>query len=309
MEKEIEATVPGLLLEIGRCFWRELLSCAPLVALVALGCWSAPPSAYADCVAVQILALLVLNPLGLVGRIAAPVTRGALAAALLAILLALRLPWLTAYGRACLVAPALLTAAIALYTAPALLRRYNVRQSDAVDRVLAHLTHGGDFRAADAWERYGCRETRALLHQAVGMECPEPLICSSYRAVYLLGFLHGAAELEVLAARLERTSAAEKQLRRDRDQLLRQVDWLRQSEAEQTGHVSAVEYENTVLTERLREAAAPAPLKEADDEQVLSFIENGHSYGEAAAVFGISKSGAHKAAQRAKKKAEEETHE
>lgn len=306
MTEERQTTALDLLLDLLRYYWRELLSCGPVVWLLALICREASPAEYLDCIAVLVIALLALNPLRLIGRIAAPVTRISLAAAVGVVLCAVRLPWLTACGRACLVVLGLMIAAAAILTAQTCLLNYSIKQSYEVDRVLAHLTHGTDLRAAAAWENYGCRETRAVLHQAVGVECPEPLVCSSYKAAYLLGFLHGGRGLDEAAAKLEKANATIQQLQKEKERLQNRLDWMQaQEEARQEAarREAAEYYRARTPTEEPTEK--PEITQEEKELAILEYTETGHSFAEAAAEFGVSRSGAYKAAQRAKERLKE----
>lgn len=286
-----------------RCCWREWIFCAPIGWLLSLGCRDAPFVAYADCMTSLVFLALVLNPLRLIGRIAAPGTRGLLAAAIASLWTAVRLPWLSKYFRVCLIVLAILTAFSAVWTAPAWLLSYKVRQSDAVDKVLSYLTHGDEFAASEAWNRYGCRETRALLHQAVGMECPEPLVCSSYKAAYLLGFLHGSVELEAVTGKLVKTTAMIKRLQKDKERLENQLAWIRQAETERT-EKERMERDNYY---QQRETPPKVEMTEEEkDAEIMKYLDAGHSYGDTAKKFGVSKSTAHKAAQRARERLDEE---
>jgi predicted DNA-binding protein (UPF0251 family) len=175
--------------------WRDWLPLLPIGALIALGySGSGTTWAYVDLLAAAIVSMLVCNPLQLLSVLMAKV-RICGAVMLMLVLMAVQLPALTLRSRLCLLLFAVAIGITVYARWTAWRTEETIKQSPEVDKVLAHVAYGGEWESSKAWEEPGCAETRALLHQSAGVLVNETEISSSYRSVYQLAYLHGAAEL------------------------------------------------------------------------------------------------------------------
>lgn len=284
----------------------ELFCAVPLALLVLFGCYPAPWWAYAVLLVILALTVLLCNPFRVWDGLLPPRTRVLMAAGVLVALLPVSFYGVAPLAKLVLWALAAGLWAVALWRRRLWLGLYRVRQSPDVDGVLAHLSHGGEWEAGRAWETYGCRETRALLHQSIEAECDEGQIHRTYMPVYLLGFLHGAAaeagksskaeasreELKQQARQLEQQRAELAGLKADNADLARQLAQAKDSAADYKARAHRLELklEEATLTPEQREAA------------ILAYVEAGHSYAEAGERYGLSKSGAVAACKRARQK-------
>ena len=288
----------GVLYAIGER-WRLWVTLIPAVALFGCGLQGAPGAAYLDLTAALIGAVLLLDPFGLVCLVLSPGTRVGVTAAVVLTLSAIQLPNVQLYFRVWIAVVAVITAAVTVLCNRRWLLTWKVRQSPHVDRVLAYLGHGGELPGAAEWERFGCRETRALLHQTINVECPEPLITSNYKAVYLLAYLHGQTRMEqALQALKERAESAESYAENMRNEMIT----IRATEADIQALKSELDYTKArcdsleaacrVANRRLEKAKAKLEPETGEDRNaaILAYVEAGHSYGEAAQAFGLSKS-------------------
>lgn len=187
-----------------------------------------------------------------------------------------------------------MVAAVGLILRRRWLVEWSVLQSAKVDQTLAHLSGGGDWEAGKAWADHGCRETRALLHQAIGMECSEDELSRGYHAVYLLAYSEGEKDAAERVAKVDaQLDAKQKVVNRQGAELqrLQAVDQERHELAE----------ENRKLREQYSQLAkkAQAYYQEAQqykpdepedrDEAIRAFVQAGNSYQKAADKFGLSK--------------------
>ncbi|MCC8099766.1 MAG: hypothetical protein LIO78_06855 [Clostridiales bacterium] len=285
----------------------ELFCAVPLALLVLFGFYPAPWWAYAVLLIVLALAVLLCNPFRLWDGLLPPRARLLMAAGLFVALLPVSFYGVDLRAKLVLWALAAGLWAVALWRRRLWLGLYRVRQSPDVDAVLAHLAHDGDWEAGRAWERFGCRETRALLHQSIAAECDEGQMHRTYMPVYLLGYLHGKA-----AEQHRQGEAAQ-----SRAELKRQARQLEEQRAE----IAGLKADNTALSRKLAQAEHSADeswarahvlegrLEElqldpaARDAAVLAYVNAGHSYTEAGAKYGLSKSGAIAAKKRAEQAA------
>lgn len=300
--------------------WRRWLPAVPLAMLLYAGWAGAPVWWYADLLAVFVIAALVCDPFALISAALAPGTRGCIVVAVLLVLAAAQIQWIELYCRVCLVLIATLLAIICWKKNRDWLTSWQVRQSPHVDKVLAQLSHGGTLEAAETWERYGCRETRALLHQALNLEIPETHVNGSHKAAYLLGYLHGRQENERTEKKLQRTVAEKDEvITAQRTRLYQledqqgKLDEARRDLQDAKKQIEALRYRNDRLNGQLQEAMrnldalSPAAVDEPEDRDaaVLAYYEAGHSYAEAGAQFGLSKSWAAAAVKRARQRVRE----
>lgn len=151
----------------------ELFCSVPLVLLVLFGFHAAPWWVYAVLLAVLAMMVIICNPFHVWDRVLPPKTRLFMAAGLLIGLLPVSFHSVAPLAKLVLWALAVGLWAVALWRRKLWLGLYLVRQSAEVDTVLSHLSHAGDWEAGRAWEQYGCRETRALLHQTLYAVCDE----------------------------------------------------------------------------------------------------------------------------------------
>ncbi len=273
------------------------------VSLLVLAGWRGVPIwLYADLLALLFVVVLACNPFMMLSDMMAPVTRGMLILAVLLAVCGLQIPNVDLYARGCLELVAVDLVALAAYLRKRQLLSWQVKQSPEVDRVLSFLNHKGDFDAAQAWEEYGCRETRALLHQSIGMECPENLVDSVHKATYMLAFLHGRAWAK------KTIKALKKQIKDNKTVIEAQKDTIQHTQSQYweleaakkeardaNAREKAIRAENDQLRAKLQEAIAEldkyGPTQEESREaEIARYVSNGHSYAEAAERFGVSKS-------------------
>lgn len=312
---------------------RDPLPLIPFLALLVAGWAGAGMEVCIYCVIGVVVLVLICDPFRLLGRWLSPQLRWGGALTICMALAALRLPGLALYSRVCALLISVVVVALLLLKNQEWHLDWQVRQSPDVDRILSHLTGGGSFEASDAWESYGCREARAMLHQTIGVECPEPLLESHYRPVYLLGYLHG---LQRTQREREAAAKAEKEVQRLSDDLFdlrREYERLEQQNSEQiqeilnqrqsadAGWMQVKRLKNQLAEAEMElnqlagiEAPEPeTPPTEAQeapqsrrekiaarDAELLAYAEEGHSIAEVGLRFGLKKSTAAAALQRAR---------
>ncbi|MCD8050123.1 MAG: hypothetical protein LUE89_00385 [Clostridiales bacterium] len=280
---------------LARYFWREIIACIPLFTLFTLGERGAEPAAFAWCLVLLLLLVLALNPGGVFYNVLAPATRFCAAAGLALVLCAVALAWLSFYGRFCLALLGAALLALAWWKRKPWLLSWQVLQAPEVDEVLSHLAHGGEWEAGQEWERNGCRQTRALLHQALNMEVNEAEIDRAYKAVYLLALVHGMEKQQKTVDRLKKDLKAAQ----DEGEEWRQTAICR---ADNTEELESVTRQRDRLETQLREAQdqarryrkeaetwRPQEAEENQEAAILAYLEAGHSYQETAAAFGTNK--------------------
>ena len=176
-----------------------------------------------------------------------------------------------------------------------------------------------------------------MLRQTAGVEVPESLIASSYMPVYCLGYLHGCKGIEELSEQVSQLEEVQERFDRLQDKTQDMQDDLNDFRKEvenlytenQRLREQGSEYRHALtasdeVIQRLRgeidrlrnERAAPesetepekpafstAPASEPEnqDSEILRLFESGMSLSQIGARFGISKSSAHAAKERAKK--------
>lgn len=277
----------------------DIIACGvPLAVLLIAGCQpeGVHPALFVAALVGELACILWFDPWGCLNRCLAPPSRSLL---LLGILLAAMAVLMAVMGAPAvsivLLLLAALSCAVALWRRKAWLLAWQVRQCPEVDAVLAHLSHGGEWEPGTAWDKDGCRQTRALLHQALGMECNEDELSRAYKAVYLLAYLSGMegreAEVERLQKDLSKAEATAeswqtKAIIKDNnaaelESARRRVDELA-AELE-TAKRLAIQYRQEAETWRPEEAA------ESKEAAVLAYLQSGHSYRETADKFNLSK--------------------
>lgn len=313
--------------------FRNSISC---IALLAAACCvgSVPISAAvgADMIAGIVILFLLCNPFQLLRCLSARL-RLCIACMIVLVLCAVQLSMIALYARVYMLLAAGGIAAVCRVRWADWRAAELVKQSPEVDRILEHLYYHGEFEARDAWTQYGCRETRSLLRQAAGVEVPESLIASSYMPVYCLGYLHGCkgveelteqvSQLEDVQERFDKLQYKAQDMQDDLNDFRKEVESL-YTENEQLREQGS-EYRHALtasdeVIKRLREeidllkneqvapepekpafSAAPASEPENQDSEILRLFESGMSLSQIGARFGISKSSAHAAKERAKK--------
>lgn len=284
--------------------WRELLPLGPVSLLFLAGWRGVPAWLYIDLLALLFVVVLACNPCMVLSDMMAPVTRGMLILAVLLAVCGLQIPNVDLYARGCLELVAVDLAALAAYLRKRQLLSWQIKQSPEVDRVLSFRDGKGkgDFDAARAWEEYGCRETRALLHQSIGVECPENLMDSVHKATYMLAFLHGRKWAKRIIKDLKKQiKSKEVEIEKQKDELNHKQSQYWELEAarkklnEANAHEKALQAENDRLRAKLQEAIAEldsyGPTQEESREaEITRYVSNGHSYADAAERFGVSKS-------------------
>ncbi|MCC8065004.1 MAG: hypothetical protein LIO70_07965 [Clostridiales bacterium] len=291
----------------------ELFCAVPLALIVGGGVYGTADTMQRDGLAVlivlEVMVVIIANPFHCWDRLLPPRSRTLMAAGILIALLPVAY-----FGMMPEITALLWTLAVGLWVIALWRRRlwlglYRVRQSPDVDTVLAHLSHDGDWEAGRAWETYGCRETRALLHQAIEAECNEAQMHRTYMPVYLLGYLHGkAAEVrrgEKAQGQQANAAALERTVQEQQAQLTALKGELAAAQRERdTAKKQASDYwaRAHVLEMRL-EALQLDPA--ARDDAILAYVEAGHTYTEAGIKYGLTKPGAVSAAKRAREKRED----
>ncbi|MCD8085480.1 MAG: hypothetical protein LUF28_04000 [Clostridiales bacterium] len=250
------------------------------------------------------LTVLLCNPFHVWDRLLPPKTRLLMAAGLLIGLLPVSFYDVAPLAKAVLWALAVALWIVALWRRRPWLALYLVRQSAEVDTVLSHLSHAGDWEAGRAWEQYGCRETRALLHQTLWAICDENEMQRTYMPVYLLGYLHGRKTKRRQQDRAEAEQATIGRQAYQIRELETEIAGLKADNAALEAQLaqakdSAHSYQGkaTLLEHRLEETRLDP---EERDAAILDYIEAGHSYADAGKKYGLSKSGAIAAAKRAR---------
>lgn len=289
----------------------EIVCCVPLFILFVLGANNAPIWAYILTVLLLVVLVIICNPFSVLNNFLAPQSRKFLSVGLVTSVLAVIFPWLSLYARACLLLLAAGLIALPIWKRKAWLSNWQVMQSPEVDSTLSHLKHGGEFTASKYWEKQGMQETRALLHQALNVECNEVEIERTYKAIYFLAFLSGQkkskAQIKKLKAQIREKEAVitkQKQdlysiqnqdvriweLQQENGQLQFKVDSLMREKFTAENQVKA-------LTEQVQDVTL---TMEERDNAILAYVEQGHSYTEAGKKYGLTKAGAVSAAKRAR---------
>lgn len=283
---------------------------------------------------------LLCNPFRLLRRLSARL-RACIACMVILILCAVQLPVLALCVRVYLILAAVCIAAVCRVCWADWRAAELVKQSPEVDRILEHLYYHGEFEARDAWTQYGCRETRSLLRQAAGVEVPESLIASSYMPVYCLGYLHGCKGVEELSEQLSQLDGVQERFDKLHDKAQDMQDGLnelnqevsklyaenqslytenRQLEAREAEYRQALAASDAVIQQLQEELSqlgtaqncavspnletpeeAPAPNQGNQDSEILRLFESGMSLSQIGKQFGISKTSAYTAKERAKK--------
>ena len=312
----------------------------PCIALLAAVCCvgTVPISAAvcADMIAGIVILFLLCNPFQLLRCLSARL-RLCIACMIVLVLCAVQLSMLALYARVYLLLAAGGIAVVCRVCWADWRAAELVKQSPEVDRILEHLYYHGEFEARDAWTQYGCKETRSLLRQTAGVEVPESLIASSYMPVYCPGYLHGCKGIEELSEQVTQLEEVQERFDRLQDKAQDMQDDLNDFRKEvenlytenQRLREQGSEYRHALtasdeVIQRLREeinsfkndrvapeaetgpekpafSAAPASEPENQDSEILRLFEAGMSLSQIGARFGISKSSAHAAKERAKK--------
>ncbi|MCD8190043.1 MAG: hypothetical protein LUD78_07460 [Clostridiales bacterium] len=285
----------------------DVLGCGvPLLALVVGGCQPGHihPVLVAACLVGELACVLWFNPWGCLDRCLAPLSRSLLLLSILLVALAAVMAVMDApIVGVLLVALAAGCVAVALCRRKAWLLAWQVQQSPEVDTVLAHLTHGGEWEPGTVWDNDGCRQTRALLHQALGMECNEDELDRAYKAVYLLAYLSGMegreAEVERLKKKLAEAEANAdqwhseainwKSVARYNQDTGNALDRMKQELQEAIQRAQDAEQRAEVAETELS-AWRPEGTEESKEAAVLAYLQSGHSYKETGDKFGMSKS-------------------
>lgn len=284
----------------------ELFCAAGVAVLVLFGLCRAPWWGYALALAVLAMLVLTCNPLHIWDGLLPPKARALMAAGILVALLPVSFDGVAPLAKAALWALAAGMEAVALWRRKLWMGLWRIRQSPDVDRVLAHLSHEGDWEAGRAWEQYGCRETRALLHQTLWAECSEQEMGRTYLPVYLLGYLHGSGAEQRRGRKAETDRAALEDQARTLRAKEEELAALRSDNAALAGELEQARYSAetyqaraTLLEQRVQELQLDP---EARDAAILAYVEAGHTYTEAGAKYGLTKAGAVSAARRARDK-------
>ncbi len=277
----------------------DVIACGvPLLALVVAGCQpeSVHPAVVAACLVGELACVIWFSPWGCLDRCLAPLSRtllllSILLAAMAAVMAVMDAPVVAVL----LVALAAGCVAVALWRRKAWLLAWWVQQSPEVDAVLAHLTHGGEWAPGTAWDSDGCRQTRALLHQALGMECNEDELSRAYKAVYLLAYLCGMegreAEVERLKKKLAGAEANAESWQSKaiiKDNNAAELESARRRVEELAAELRAAKAEAAQYRQEA-ETWRPEKAEGSKEAAVLAYLQSGHSYREAADKFHLSK--------------------
>ncbi|MCD7887335.1 MAG: hypothetical protein LUG44_06925 [Clostridiales bacterium] len=282
----------------------DVIACGvPLLALVVAGCQpeSVHPVVVIICLVGELACVIWFNPWGCLDRALAPLSRTLLLLSILLVALAAVMAVMDAPVVAVLlVVLAVGCVAVALWRRKAWLLAWWVQQSPEVDTVLAHLTHGGEWEPGTAWDNDGCRQTRALLHQALGMECNEDELSRAYKAVYLLAYLCGMEgrenEVERLKKDLSEAEAAAESWQTKaiiKDNNAAELESAKRRVEELTAELRAAKAEAAQYRQEL-EDWRPEDEPESRDDAIRTYFEAGNSYQKTADKFGLSKTQVHR---------------
>ena len=262
------------------------MSIFPVAVIFACGIIGTRPVVYIDLTAVFLTSVIALDPLGLVKTALSPGTRAGLTIGGVLVLFCLQVPDIDLYFRVWGIVMGVVIALTCLLCNGHWMVLYRVRQSASVDKTLAYLAHGGELPGAKAWDNYGCRESRALLHQAMGMECGERVLNSSYKAVYLLAFIHGSSGYEQKVKNLQKRV---KDLEQEQILDMEFFDSLEQKNKEiETLRLALEEERGVNLGLRMKLKRMNEAPKDRNTA-LLAYLDAGHSYREASEAFGLSK--------------------
>ncbi len=284
----------------------DIIACGvPLLALVVAGCQpeAIHPAIVAACLVGELACVIWFNPWGCLNRCLAPLSRTLLLLSILLVALAAVMAVMDAPVVAVLlVVLAVGCVAVALWRRKAWLLAWWVQQAPEVDTVLAHLTHGGEWAAGTAWEQDGCRQTRAMLHQALNVECDENELERLHKAVYMLAYLSGMEGREAEVERLKKELA---EAEANADQWHSEaINWKSVARYNQdTGNtLDRMKQELQEAIQRAQDAERRAQDAEAElsawrpevepesrDDAIRAYIEAGNSYQKTADKFGLSK--------------------
>ncbi len=284
----------------------DIIACGvPLLVLVVAGCQpeSVHPVVVAACLVGELACVIWANPWGCLNRALAPLSRTLLLLSILLVALAAVMAVMDAPVVAVvLVALAAASCAVALWRRKAWLLAWQTKQSPEVDQVLAHLKHGGEWEPGTAWERDGCRQTRAMLHQALDMECNEAELDRAYKAVYLLAYLSGTEGKEAEVERLKKALAeAEAAATKWESEAINWKSWAKYyqdagnsvTHLEERLHEAEERAQNAERRAEDAEAEVaawrPTEAAESRDDAIRAYVQAGHSYQKAADKFGMSK--------------------
>ncbi|MCD7821776.1 MAG: hypothetical protein LUG64_06165 [Clostridiales bacterium] len=285
----------------------DVIACGvPLAVLLVAGCQpeGVHPALFVAALVGEVACVLWFDPWGCLDRCLAPLSRSLL---LLGILLAAMAVLMAVMGAPAvsivLLLLAVLSCAVALWRRKAWLLAWQVRQCPEVDTVLAHLSHGGEWEPGTAWDKDGCRQTRALLHQALGMSCNEDELCRAYKAVFLLAYLSGMEGREAEVERLKKELAeAEANADQWHSEAIRWKSVARYNQdAGNTLNRMKQELQEAIqraqdAEQRAEDAEAeaaawrPEETPESRDDAIRTYFEAGNSYQKTADKFGLSKS-------------------
>lgn len=295
-------------------YWREILSFIPISVLIYAGYSHAPPVAYLDILAALAVVVLLADPFVLISSCLAPASRAYGVVIIILTVVALQLPAISVYFRICFLGIAALLVFIVFKKHKAWFDAYRIRQSPEVDKVLAHMAQKGvEMDAQTAWDKYGARETRALLHQALNLELPEINLQCSHRAVYLLGYLHGIRDYTAELKKVKKKLATQEQINDNLKNRIYQMEDKSKEHAEIIDEVvelrrkvSNLESYNSRLSRNLREAREeverlqPPPPEKSRNELIVEYVAQGHSQNETAEHFNVSPATVSRAVKAAK---------
>ncbi len=286
----------------------ELFCTVPLALIVGGGVYGTAETMQWDVLALlivlEVMVVIIANPFHCWDRLLAPRSRTLMAAGILIALLPVAYFGMMPEITVILWALAAGLWIVALWRRRLWLGLYRVKQSPDVDTVLSHLSHDRDWQAGRAWEQYGCRETRALLHQAVEAECTEGEMYRTYMPCYLLGFLHGAASvtsktdnIKKLQTTIDNQAMHMKEQEAEIEKLKSSNEYYREESQKYQNEA----WQLSRYAEQLKQKMNHMTLQQGDrDAAILAYIEAGHSQAEAGKEFGLSKSGVSVAVKRAR---------
>jgi len=289
----------------------EIVCCVPLFILFVLGANNAPIWAYILTLLLLVVLVIICNPFSVLNGFLAPQSRKFLSVGIVTSVLAVIFPWLSLYARACLMLLAAGLIALAVWKRKAWLSSWQVMQSPEVDSTLSHLKHGGEFAASKYWEKNGMQETRALLHQALNVECNEVEIERTYKAIYFLAFLSGQkkskSQIKKLKAQVKEKEATITKQKQDLYSIenqdvkiweLQQENSRLQFQLDSTLREKfSAENQVKTLTEQVQDLSL---TQEERNAAIVAYVEAGHTYKEAGERYGLTKNGAVAAYRRAK---------
>lgn len=185
---------------------REIVFFSSIVSLFVIGWFDVTIQIFANCGAMFVVLAMILNPFYVFERILPPPSRVCISTSIIIVQLAFQLQF-PIYFRVCAALISVLLIALVVLMNKEWISNHGFLQSRSGDIVASHwkreskkvngkevvdYTDSGSYEALRAWNKYGCRRSRALLHQTMNISVDENMIRLVCKLTYLLGYTDGA---------------------------------------------------------------------------------------------------------------------